>query len=80
MCTNKLETKLNVLLINYSFIHFAKNSCGLKYIFFFSCLLDSSAITEESFCSKLVQNWFLMLYASDSGKHSNNRIIKNFFQ
>lgn len=34
MCTNKLETKLNVLLINYSFIHFAKNSCGLKYIFF----------------------------------------------
>lgn len=41
MRIDTLETKFNMLLINYSFIHFSKNSCGLKYVAVFSCLLDS---------------------------------------
>lgn len=46
MCIDTSETKLNMLLFNYPFIHFTKNFCGLKYmlgfgVFFSSCLLDS---------------------------------------
>lgn len=35
VCIDTLETKFNMLLINYPFIHFTKNTCGLKYAFFF---------------------------------------------
>lgn len=82
MCIDTLETKSNMLLINYPFICFSKNSCGLKNVdFFFFPLLAYWTVFcnyRRKFLLKISLELVSYVVCSDSGKHSNNKIIKNF--